>query len=52
MFRFSAYTEAWLAAHTLSSGFTFNPENPINKMPENFVYRIPNYIEMEDFMGY
>ena len=49
---FTAYTEAWLSAHTLSPNFTFNPEQPINKIPNNFVYKIPSYIEMDDFMTY
>lgn len=49
---FGAYTEAWLSSLTLSSNFSFNPENPINKIPNNFNYKIPNFIEMEDFMGY
>eukprot|EP01038_Epipyxis_sp_PR26KG_P006437 gene6437-8857_t len=49
---FNAYTEAWLSSSTLSPGFTFNPENPINKIPGNFVYKIPSFVEIEDFMGY
>jgi dynein heavy chain len=49
---FSAYTEAWISSHTLSSSFTFNPDNLINKIPKNFVYKIPNFIESEDFMSY
>ncbi len=49
---FSAYTEAWISSHTLNSSFTFNPEHLINKIPKNFVYKIPNFIESEDFMSY
>ncbi len=49
---FSAYTEAWLSNATLTSTFTFNPDHPINKIPENFIYYIPNYLELEDFMNY
>jgi hypothetical protein len=30
---FSAYTEAWLSAPTLNPSFSFNPDNPINKIP-------------------
>lgn len=49
---FMAYTEAWLSHATLNSTFTFNPEQPINKIPQNFVYKIPNFIEHEEFMLY
>jgi dynein heavy chain len=49
---FSGYTEAWLSSHTLNNSFTFNPEHSINKIPDNFVYKIPSFIELEDFMAY
>jgi dynein heavy chain len=49
---FAAYTEAWLSQGTLVGTFTFNPENPINKVPDNFVYKIPTFVELDDFMGY
>jgi dynein heavy chain len=49
---FTGYTEAWLTAQTLSQNFTFHPEHAITKVPNNFVYKIPSYIEMEDFMQY
>ncbi len=49
---FSGYTEAWLSAQTLNGSFTFNPEHSINKIPDNFVYKIPAFIEQEDFIAY
>jgi dynein heavy chain len=49
---FSAYTEAWLSTATLLPNFTFNPDHPINKIPDNFIYYIPNHLEIEDFMAY
>jgi dynein heavy chain len=49
---FCAYTEAWLSASTLTSSFTFNPENPINKIPGNFVYKIPKVVEISDYMAF
>lgn len=49
---FSAYTEAWLSASTLSTSFSFNPDHPINKMPDNFSYKIFNYSEHDEYMGY
>ena len=49
---FSAYTEAWLSNGTLSGTFTFNPETPINKIPDNFIYKCPSVTEMEEYMQY
>jgi dynein heavy chain, axonemal len=49
---FSGYTEAWLSQPTLNPTFSFNPDNPINKIPGNFKYFIPNYVEVDDFMTY
>lgn len=49
---FLAYTEAWLSNTTLTTQFTFNPENPINRMPGNFNYRIPNFTDLEEYMSY
>jgi dynein heavy chain len=49
---FAAYTEAWLASHTLQPSFTFNPEHPINRIPNNFSYRIPNGGEMEEYLNF
>jgi dynein heavy chain len=49
---FAAYTEAWLSVNTLSSSFTFNPENPINKIPGNFSYRLPKFLDLDENMGF
>ena len=49
---FSAYTEAWLSPQTLTNSFSFNPDHPINKVPDNFKYYIPNFLELDDFMSY
>jgi len=49
---FSAYTEKWLSSQTLNPNFVFNPEHPVHKIPDNFVYKIPNFTEMEEYMGY
>lgn len=49
---FTAYTEAWLSQATLSPTFSFNPESPIVRMPGAFNYRIPNYSDLEEYMGF
>lgn len=49
---FTAYTEAWISQQTLSTSFKFNPEHLINKLPKNFVYKVPNYIDSDDFLAY
>ena len=49
---FSAYTEAWLSANTLVPSFSFNPEHPINRIPGNFTYKTPNFIDMEEYMNF
>jgi dynein heavy chain len=49
---FCAYTEAWLSAQTLTASFTFNPESPINKIPGNFIYKIPKVVEISDYMAF
>jgi dynein heavy chain len=49
---FGAYTEAWLSQSTLGNNFSFNPEHPIFKIPDNFSYKIPHYLEWEDYMGF
>ena len=49
---FTAYTEAWLCNHTLSPSFSFNPESPISRMPSAFNYRIPNFTDMEEYLGF
>ena len=49
---FTAYTETWLSNGTLASTFTFNPESAINKMPDNFVYKCPNVVDIEEYMKY
>ena len=49
---FLAYTETFLAANILTPGYSFNPEHPINKMPDNFVYRLPDYLELDEYQNY
>ena len=49
---FVAYTEAWLSPVTLTPNFSFNPENPLSKMPGNFMYKISDYLEIDDYQLY
>jgi dynein heavy chain len=49
---FSAYTEAWLSSNTLTPSFSFNPEHPINRIPGNFSYKTPNFIDIEEYMNF
>jgi len=49
---FNAYTEAWLSPGTLATTFMFNPDAPINRIPDNFVYKCPSSAEIEEYLGY
>jgi dynein heavy chain len=49
---FSAYTEAWISQQTLNPSFKFNPEHLINKIPKNFIYKIHNYSDSDDYLAY
>jgi dynein heavy chain len=49
---FAAYSESWLSQNTLLSSFSFNPDRPINRIPNNFNYKIPNYPELEEYMSF
>ena len=40
---FKTYTQVWLNEKTCGEGFTFNPKNPIFKIPDNFVYKVENF---------
>ena len=49
---FAAYTEAWLSNSTLQPSFAFNPEHSINRIPGNFSYRAPAFLELEEYLGF
>jgi len=49
---FSAYTEAWLCQQVLSPSFSFSPDNPINRVPKAFNYKIPNFTDLDDYIAY
>ena len=49
---FKSYTEAWIAPYTLAHGFSFNPESPINKIPDDFTYMIPDSTEVPEYVAF
>jgi dynein heavy chain len=51
---FGAYTEAWLCQAVLSPSFSFNPDNPINRVPNAkvFNYKIPNFTDVDEYIGF
>ena len=46
---FGSYTEAWLNPFTLTPSFSFNPSSPINRIPNDFQYSIPDGQEVEEY---
>jgi dynein heavy chain, axonemal len=49
---FKTYTQVWLNANTCSEGFSFNPKQPLIKIPDNFVYRVDNYENIGQYHNY
>jgi dynein heavy chain, axonemal len=49
---FSTYAEAWLTPSTLAPNFTFNPSTIVGKMPKDFVYSIPDGMEIDIYRQY
>lgn len=49
---FGAYMETWFSSGTLSNDFSFNPEKPLNKLNDNFQYKIRDYLELGDYLKY
>ncbi|RHY51106.1 hypothetical protein DYB38_003376 [Aphanomyces astaci] len=46
---FKAYCEEWLSPGTLAPSFTFNPEALVSRLPQDFVYGIPDGTDMDEF---
>jgi len=55
---FTTFCEAWLTPTTLSPQFSFNPSTSVNAvgenngMPNNFVYNVPDGMEIEVYRNY
>ena len=43
------YTEEWLTEKTCEEDYTFNPSEPILKIPNDFQYSVPSYTEHSDY---
>jgi dynein heavy chain len=48
---FKTYSQNWLQPMSLSPNFTFNPENPVSRIPNDFVYSIPDGQEVEEYVA-
>merc|ERR1711871_570477 len=49
---FKTYTETWLTPSTLAPNFTFNPSTIVGKIPNDFVYSIPDGMEIDIYRQY
>lgn len=49
---FRIYTEEWLTERTCEDSYSFNPDQPIFKIPNDFEYRIPSFQELVDYRKY
>lgn len=49
---FRTYTQVWLTAATCQDGFSFNPKQPILKIPNNFVYKVDNFESIGQYHQY
>ena len=49
---FRVYTEEWLTQKTCEEGYTYTPNEPILKIPNNFQYIVPSFTEHLDYRKY
>jgi dynein heavy chain len=49
---FITYTNLWLNNTTCGEGFSFNPKQPIYKIPDNFVYKVEQSAEIQTYHNY
>jgi dynein heavy chain len=49
---FNAYGDAWLGQSTLAPNFTFNPDQPVARIPGDFVYSIPDGVEIDTYKNF
>jgi dynein heavy chain len=50
--QFMTFCQAWLTPTTLSPQFSFNPQNAVAAIPNDFVYSVPDGIEIDVFRQY
>jgi dynein heavy chain len=49
---FRTYTQAWLNKNTCEDAFSFNPKQPIYKIPDNFTYKVENSAEIATYHSF
>ena len=49
---FKTYGETWLTLATTKPGFKFNPEQTLQKLPDDFVYSVPAGDTFDDFAAF
>jgi dynein heavy chain len=49
---FKTYTQVWLNSNTCGDGFSFNPKQPIFKIPDNFVYKVADFDQITQWHSY
>lgn len=49
---FRTYAKEWLTERTCEEGYSYNPSEPILKMPDNFQYTVESFTDHGDFRKY
>ncbi|CAM9485085.1 unnamed protein product, partial [Ectocarpus fasciculatus] len=49
---FKTYTQVWLTPSTCADSFTYNPPNPIFRIPHDFKYTIPSSEQLGTFKDF
>jgi dynein heavy chain len=49
---FGLYTKKFLIPKSCEEGFTYNPEAPLFRIPDDFVYKVPVENTLEDYQKY
>ncbi|CAM9612971.1 unnamed protein product, partial [Ectocarpus sp. 12 AP-2014] len=49
---FKTYTQVWLTPSTCADSFTYNPPNPIFRIPQDFKYTIPSSEQLGTFKDF
>ena len=49
---FNTYTALWISLASLQPNFTYNPKEPISKIPGDFVYKINDFTTLEQYRAY
>lgn len=49
---FKTYTEEWLTEKTCGEEYSYNPAEPIFKIPKDFNYIVPSFVEHSEYRRY